>query len=91
MLSTRALPVHATCTDEETQIDEQTTSAGYWDLLPFEIRWRDRQLFLENLGYRLRPRYRPGWKPSWLGTNIDPQYCEDAIPLLVSAGTTRHI
>ncbi|TBU31687.1 hypothetical protein BD311DRAFT_656397 [Dichomitus squalens] len=27
--------------------------------------WRDRQAWLAERGYMLRPRYRPGWTPSW--------------------------
>ncbi|KAH9973838.1 kinase-like domain-containing protein [Lactifluus volemus] len=40
-----------------------------------EVKWRDRQPFLESKGYMLRPRFRPGWelKPRRL--------CED-FPLL---------
>ncbi|KAI0334926.1 hypothetical protein GY45DRAFT_1294684 [Cubamyces sp. BRFM 1775] len=34
-----------------------------------EISWRERQVFLAEHGYMLRPRYRPGWTPSW---EIDP-------------------
>ncbi|KIJ43470.1 hypothetical protein M422DRAFT_120812, partial [Sphaerobolus stellatus SS14] len=30
--------------------------------------WRDRQQFLQQRGYLLRPRFRPDWKPSWKGT-----------------------
>ncbi|EPQ58922.1 hypothetical protein GLOTRDRAFT_109463 [Gloeophyllum trabeum ATCC 11539] len=41
--------------------------------------WRDRQPYLASRGYMLRPRYRAGWKPSWIGTNVDPEFCEDAI------------
>ena len=49
-----------------------------------EIRWRDRQQFLERQGYMLRPRYRPGWIPSWTGLNALPPCREDAEPLPVS-------
>ncbi|KAG8954541.1 hypothetical protein FRC03_011438 [Tulasnella sp. 419] len=31
-----------------------------------EQKWVQRYQFLEENGYRLRPRYRPGWKPSWV-------------------------
>lgn len=31
-----------------------------------EVKWRDRQPFLESKGYMLRPRLRPGWTPSWI-------------------------
>ncbi|EGO02257.1 hypothetical protein SERLA73DRAFT_48387 [Serpula lacrymans var. lacrymans S7.3] len=45
--------------------------------------WRDRQPYLASRGYMLRPRYHAGWKPSWLGTNVDPEYCEDSIEQLL--------
>ncbi|KIJ43467.1 hypothetical protein M422DRAFT_30896 [Sphaerobolus stellatus SS14] len=32
--------------------------------------WRDRQQFLQQRGYLLRPRFRPDWKPSWKGTGL---------------------
>jgi hypothetical protein len=41
--------------------------------------WRDRYSFFLSRGLKLRPRYRPGWTPSWLGTNLDPDACEDSI------------
>ncbi|KAI0363577.1 kinase-like protein [Pilatotrama ljubarskyi] len=59
----------------------ELTRTGTYDLLPFELRWRDRQEFLKQAGYRLRPRYHPRWKPSWDGTNLDPEFCEDSIVL----------
>jgi hypothetical protein len=33
-----------------------------------ETWWRDRQKWLQDCGYMLRPRYRPGWVPSWKDT-----------------------
>ena len=30
-----------------------------------EIWWRDHQVWLQERGYLLRPRYRPDWVPSW--------------------------
>ena len=67
------------------------TSRALWsnhhgpvDLSLLEIRWRDRQPFLEYKGYMLRPRLRPGWTPSWLTTGEDHDYCEDAARLPVS-------
>jgi hypothetical protein len=35
---------------------------------PGERWWRDMGPFLEQSGYKLRPRYQPGWRPSWEGT-----------------------
>ena len=49
-----------------------------------EVRWRDKQQFLERRGYMLRPRYRPGWIPSWTGLDRIPPCTEDAEPLPVS-------
>ncbi|KZV68704.1 hypothetical protein PENSPDRAFT_609718 [Peniophora sp. CONT] len=49
----------------------------YAKLFSNELRWRDRQLFLQSKGYMLRPRLRPGWVPSWLMTGEDPMDCED--------------
>ncbi|KIP02951.1 hypothetical protein PHLGIDRAFT_37667 [Phlebiopsis gigantea 11061_1 CR5-6] len=47
-------------------------------LTPSEAAWRDRQVYLQERGYMLRPRYRPGWKPSWeLDTSLDFLQCED--------------
>lgn len=41
-----------------------------------EVKWRDRQPFLESKGYMLRPRLRPGWTPSWIsatGEHHEPE------------------
>ncbi|VDB85818.1 unnamed protein product [Peniophora sp. CBMAI 1063] len=51
------------------------------ELYPSEIRWRDRQIFLQSKGYLLRPRLRPGWTPSWLSNGKHPMKCEDGIAL----------
>lgn len=42
-----------------------------------EIFWRDHQVWLQEQGYTLRPRYRPGWVPSWQGTDKDCWDVED--------------
>ena len=55
-------------------------------LLEHEVRWRDRQLFLESKGYMLRPRLRPGWTPSWLLTGQKCYTCEDCMRVPVSPG-----
>ncbi|KIJ27333.1 hypothetical protein M422DRAFT_191169, partial [Sphaerobolus stellatus SS14] len=39
--------------------------------------WRDRQQFLHQRGYLLRPRFRPDWKPSWKGTGLCPWDIDD--------------
>ncbi len=55
----------------------------YQTLLPNEITWRDRQLFLKSRGYMLRPRLRPKWTPSWLTTGTYWRRAEDSTPLPV--------
>jgi hypothetical protein len=47
------------------------------ELMEKEYYWRDRQKWLEERGYMLRPRYRPGWTASWIGTNKSSLSCED--------------
>ncbi|EMD33666.1 hypothetical protein CERSUDRAFT_56679 [Gelatoporia subvermispora B] len=46
-------------------------------LAPHEQYWKQRQPWLKERGYNLRPRYRPDWKPSWEGTNKFWFECED--------------
>lgn len=52
------------------------------ELMEEEVVWRDRQEWLEGLGYRLRPRYRKDWVPSW-GDNFDGG-AEDSVSVMVS-------
>ncbi|KAH9920136.1 uncharacterized protein B0H18DRAFT_1025282 [Fomitopsis serialis] len=52
-------------------------------LMDHEHFWRDRQSWLQEQGYMLRPRYRPDWKPSWLGTKKHYRECEDGHSTLV--------
>jgi hypothetical protein len=47
------------------------------ELRASEIPWRDRQPWLEEQGYMLRPRYRPGWIPSWKKSGKRWQDAED--------------
>ncbi|KAL5530915.1 hypothetical protein ACEPAG_3791 [Sanghuangporus baumii] len=42
-----------------------TVDWSLYDLLKYEIWWRDRYSLFESQGYRLRDRLRPGWIPSW--------------------------
>lgn len=75
--------------DDEVQFDpeyEARVDQVYSSLSPDEERWRDRQRFLQSMGYMLRPRFRPGWVPSWRGKMpaIRPEYSEDGISLPVS-------
>ncbi|VDB85842.1 unnamed protein product [Peniophora sp. CBMAI 1063] len=61
--------------------DEETADEVLGRLLPLEVAWRDRQVFLQTRGYMLRPRLRPGWVPSWRTTNVPIIHTEDHIPL----------
>ncbi|KAH9026729.1 hypothetical protein EDB85DRAFT_160581 [Lactarius pseudohatsudake] len=49
-----------------------------------EVKWRDRQPFLESKGYMLRPRLRPGWTPSWISAGKHYEFSEDSTRLPVS-------
>ncbi|OCH90194.1 hypothetical protein OBBRIDRAFT_826068 [Obba rivulosa] len=58
----------------------QNTSKVYDGTLePEEIWWRDHQLWLQERGYQLRPRFSPGWIPSWKGTDKKWWECEDGL------------
>ncbi|KAF8267529.1 kinase-like domain-containing protein [Lactarius quietus] len=46
-----------------------------------EVKWRDRQPFLESKGYMLRPRLRPGWTPSWISAGKHFKDFEDSARL----------
>ena len=50
-----------------------------------EAVWREKQPFLEQQGYMLRPRYRPGWIPSWKDDNSRVYTADDGIFLPVSS------
>ncbi|TFY60100.1 hypothetical protein EVJ58_g5365 [Rhodofomes roseus] len=54
----------------------------YGQLSEAELYWRDRQPWLEEHGYMLRPRYRPDWTPSWEGTSESHFMCEDGRRLI---------
>ena len=84
MTQKRKLPSYAYKDEVITKINNEMTSKGVYELLPYEVPWRDRRPELERRGYFLRERYQDGWNPSWLGTNIDPFFCEDSIYLFVS-------
>lgn len=57
-----------------------------------EIWWRDHQVWLQERGYMLRPRYRPDWVPSW---HQDERkfynVCEDGKFIMVSIWTLRRM
>ncbi|KAM5541462.1 hypothetical protein V8D89_005016 [Ganoderma adspersum] len=75
------LPRYAYVSPESAARHAKDTEEGLYDLLPGEIFWKNRYLFLHDRGYVLRPRYHPDWKPSWIGTNRKPLFCEDSIML----------
>lgn len=47
-------------------------------LVESEYFWRDHQIWLQQCGYMLRPRFRPGWNASWIQKSIHYAGCEDA-------------
>ncbi|KAJ3556602.1 hypothetical protein NM688_g1935 [Phlebia brevispora] len=49
---------------------------------PNEQWWHEHAGWLEEKGYRLRPRYRENWTPSWTGTKKKWYKCEDGLPNL---------
>ncbi|KAH9920119.1 uncharacterized protein B0H18DRAFT_1025159 [Fomitopsis serialis] len=61
----------------DIHIQGSTTTMVRGQLTEDEIAWRDRQPWLEEHGYMLRPRYRQDWKPSWEGTTKSHLSCED--------------
>ncbi|TFY55493.1 hypothetical protein EVJ58_g8216 [Rhodofomes roseus] len=54
-------------------------------LIKHEFYWRDRQPWLEEHGYMLRPRYRPGWQPFEGGPGESYTFREDSHWSLVSS------
>jgi len=68
--------------DQLTGASTVPTTWKFGQLSDAELMWRDRQPWLEEHGYMLRPRYRPDWKPSWEGTNKSDSLCEDGRRLL---------
>ncbi|KAH9920121.1 uncharacterized protein B0H18DRAFT_881238 [Fomitopsis serialis] len=67
-----------------TQSSDATPPPGrlHGGLRPHEHFWRDRQVWLEEHGYMLRPRYKPDWQPSWLGTSKSLLSCEDGLAII---------
>ncbi|KAI0657815.1 kinase-like domain-containing protein [Cubamyces menziesii] len=78
----KRLPNHAILDGEALEVSNLRTSQGLYKLSPQELFWQARYRYLEDHGYRLRPRYSPNWEPSWLNTNLAPIFCEDSIMLL---------
>ncbi|KAH9888342.1 kinase-like domain-containing protein [Cubamyces lactineus] len=79
MGDTKVVPPYFFQSPEASKRTAELTLDGAYDLTPSEVRWRDRFRSLKSQGYDLRPRYSPKWKPSWMDTNLDPEFCEDAI------------
>ncbi|KAI0657829.1 kinase-like domain-containing protein [Cubamyces menziesii] len=79
--TSRKPPIYAVLSDAAVERQVRMTAEGVYDLAPSEVFWQQRQQYLEEAGYSLRPRYRPNWRPSWIGTNLAPRYCEDSILL----------
>lgn len=73
----------ASPTDESSQVSSPSAYDGELD--EDEIWWRDHQVWLEQRGYLLRPRYRPGWVPSWINTDRSYLFCEDGRNIIVRA------
>jgi hypothetical protein len=61
------------------------------ELRSTEIAWRDRQPWLEEHGYTLRPRYRPDWTPSWKNSRKKWDSVEDEQLASVRCQTLRFL
>ncbi|KAJ3490983.1 hypothetical protein NLI96_g1045 [Meripilus lineatus] len=48
-----------------------------------EIFWRDHQVWLQEKGYMLRPRYHPGWIPPRKGDPRILRFDEDTLRIQV--------
>ncbi|KAI0669458.1 kinase-like domain-containing protein [Trametes maxima] len=79
MSHSKELPNYVFLPPDIARRHAEHTVNGLYDLLPSEISWRNRYVFLQKRGYSLRKRYHPEWKPSWIGTNVAPDFCEDSI------------
>ncbi|KAI8970996.1 kinase-like protein [Trametes punicea] len=75
----KSLPHYVYTTDRNVERYTKSTLEGHYSLIPSEAFWMERQRFLHDHGYVLRPRYWPNWRPSWLGTKLHPAFCEDSI------------
>lgn len=68
---------------EARQRDRPSTT----NLLQHEIFWRDQQVWLQEKGYMLRPRYHPNWIPASQGKAGPARIHEDTVCPLVRAFT----
>ncbi|KAG8944773.1 hypothetical protein FRC03_001913 [Tulasnella sp. 419] len=66
-------------------MSEANDALALTEMLDSEKAWVKRYQFLEDNGYRLRPRYRPDWTPSWVKDGVEDAKArfraEDAISL----------
>ncbi|KAI9059873.1 kinase-like protein [Trametes sanguinea] len=79
MVDQKKLPRYIYLPPDAVKRQAELIRNGEYDILPDEILWRDRYTTFLERGYRLRPRYHPDWRPSWTGTNLNPEFCEDAV------------
>ncbi|OSC97558.1 hypothetical protein PYCCODRAFT_1376921 [Trametes coccinea BRFM310] len=79
MVDQKKIPSYFYLSSEALAKQRELTRNGTYDLLPSEVPWKDRYRWLKGRGYDLRPRYSPDWEPSWLNTNLNAEFCEDAI------------
>lgn len=70
----------------ETEGDDNAMDE--YRLKSYEFFWRDHYLWLEEKGYRLRPRYHPDWVASWKDTGESWVDCEDGQISTVSGFST---
>ena len=75
----------ATSSISETSAQGKPKGCAADELLFEERFWRDKQPWLLERGYRLRPRYAPDWTPSWWGTDKEWTECEDGVTNRVSS------
>ncbi|KAH9847021.1 kinase-like protein [Lenzites betulinus] len=75
------LPRYAFLDSHGVERVARLTRQGVYGHSPSEFLWQERYRCLKDYGYVLRRRYDPQWQPSWIGTNLDPDYCEDSIVL----------
>ena len=63
---------------------EEGRVRGSTALTPEEVYWRDHQVWLEQSGYMLRPRYHPTWVSSAPGGKDVAFLYEDSVRIRVS-------
>ncbi|OSC97553.1 kinase-like protein [Trametes coccinea BRFM310] len=81
MVEQKRLPSYIYLPPDVARRQAESGRDGPYGLLRYEVSWKERYEALRTRGYQLRPRYHPEWRPSWTGTNLDPEFCEDAVML----------